>query len=153
MKLITIPLHDFLDYIWHGRDRACIDLELAQQIAAIDTDNELCHIEYPDDKEHSELPRQNMPILWRKIDWNISHTKWLQLKAISEEYNAQLFAYKQKIAELEEGIRKTFGNAMAPEMVTNMATSIYNLNNLSMAAQLGVAGPLKQIMEKPPVKV
>lgn len=144
MKSITLPLHELLDYMWGYRSLSNANIQLAEQIKALDPLEELCHVELASDTEHPPgenkaegPPNPRLGIVWKKKDWDTSIHKWRLEKSESERVRVESFRRMELIDRLVVGIKSKFG--LDKDLAINMANTIYISNNVELAKQFGVS--------------
>lgn len=153
MKLITIPLHELLDYIWRPyRDHANIPMDLASTIHSLDTEEVFCHIEFPDpNAPHLADGPPKIPKLWRKKDWDTSLAKWKAQKEESERERQKSFTRQATLDKLTKALAD---KAHLPlDIASNVATAIYISGNKELARFYGVEEALKAEGEIIPMKI
>ncbi len=109
-------------------DRISIPAYIAQQIEAVDVDETICHIEWPENPQHS-------PLLWRIEDWRTSSQR--------AEHKRQLSALDRAIwvraGELRAALarRIQLQTSLTPEESENMVDAIIKKRNVAAAEYFG----------------
>lgn len=73
--LTEIVLSDFIEILLRIDDCASCPVYICKQIEALDPEENLAHVQWPND--NNKLPR---PRVWRKRAWDVDYAKWLMTK-------------------------------------------------------------------------
>lgn len=128
---ITINFTDYLEMLWHHRDKANITRDTATIIQSIDPNEIFCHVEWPEDNEH----RCTIPAVWRKRDWETDIVKYRADKKKSEEFQAMFNERGEIIKELTQALMT---KGLPEPIAYNTATTIYDSNNTTLASAFGI---------------
>lgn len=99
-KQITLDFAYFLDLSIGNFDRIAIKPELADLIRALDPDESLCHVEFPNADN-----KLKQPVLWWIKPWKCAYEKWCRDKAES--------ALRRRRAVVFSANRETIARAMS----------------------------------------
>jgi len=115
-KQITLPLSDYLHALLNSKssllkhddplikDRITVDVALADLVASIDTNCQLCYVEYPDPFNGLEHPQ-----IWNISAWRISSERLARVRAASEIERQKYHAREETIKALATAIHKDTG--------------------------------------------
>jgi hypothetical protein len=73
-KKITVEFSEFLSILIGSFDRASVKQNIAELIAAIDKDENFCHVQFTDFDSTEKLER---PIVWWIREWKTCYRKYL----------------------------------------------------------------------------
>jgi hypothetical protein len=128
---ITLPLKDFLEILWHGRDIAYPDENIAKQIQELDSQEKYSKIDYYKGEKGNLIYR-----CWTITRWKESELKRLRDKEIAEKDRKEFTYWKECLERLTLNIMKE--SFLDKEVATVLARSILDKGNKNGAAFYGV---------------
>ena len=132
IKLLTdIVLQDFIEVALGSPivERVSIPPAIAQQIEALDEEESICHIEWPDDPALR-------PVLWRIAEWRVSNKHLKYKKKLNELERAALVRASEFKSTLAKKIMAQTG--LDAQQVEQIIHTIIRTRNTKAADTFGV---------------
>ena len=127
--LNNIPLTDFLAIALGTASYVSIPSSVAEQIAAIDADEQYCHIEWPTEKAER-------PHLWNIDEWRTSYARHQRRKGLSERERKVAVRFSELRSELTRKIM--FHTGGTEQQLQTVVDAVIRTRNTTGALAFGV---------------
>ena len=123
---ITLPIHEFLEYLWTYKDKAFIYKE---------SDVANCLRANPNEASFHLEEGPKLAIIWRAKDWKLSQEKYALEKELGDKRVANWNLRQEIKNELKSLIITKIGAAIGIE--ESLSESIINQRNIAMIKEFG----------------
>ena len=124
---ITLPLKEFLEYLWGNKDKSEVTHPLAKVIASLDPNSLYCHVQ--DCERVSEAPPY-LPLyrIWRIKDWKFDSDRHKLDQDRSDKKRIANNRQRQTLSELRDHVEITL--RLPEDLSMMMAKELYRSGNV-----------------------